>query len=187
MNPRSTDLTYAVLACLFAALISIGSYIAIPLPGTPVPIVLQNFFIMIAALILGPRWGLLSVGLYLFFGTIGLPVFSGGSGGLARLAGPTGGYLAGYIPAVILMGSISRIRKASIFMNILSLVLGMGIVYVLGVWRLKTVLDTTWMRGWATGALPFLAGDAAKIILASILAPRLKTAIAHLTSEESDA
>ena len=75
MDSRTQELSYAVLACLFAALISIGAYIAIPLPGTPIPIVLQNMFIMLAAITLGPWWSLLSVVIYLLFGLVGMPVF----------------------------------------------------------------------------------------------------------------
>ncbi len=94
------------MACLFAALISIGAYIAIPIPGTPVPIVLQNMFIILAGFILGPWWGLAAVIFYLMLGAAGLPVFSGGTGGLVKFAGPTGGYLLGYIPAIIVFGLV---------------------------------------------------------------------------------
>lgn len=187
MESRNNELTYAVLACLFAALISIGAYIAIPVPGTPIPIVLQNMFIMLAALILGPWWGLMSVGVYLVFGLVGMPVFSGGTGGLVKFIGPTGGYLVGYLPATILMGFLSRIGKNNFLANAASCILGMAVVYLFGVLRLKSVLDVSLEKALVAGLLPFLVGDALKILLASALAPRLLQGLKVLTSEDADA
>lgn len=87
-------------AALFVALITAGALVAIPLPGTPVPIVLQNAFVVLTGLVLAPAWAALTVGVYLLLGAIGLPVFAGATGGLAHFAGPTGGFLVGYLPAV---------------------------------------------------------------------------------------
>ena len=97
-----------VYASLFSALMAAGAYIAIPIG--PVPIVLQNMFVLMAALLLGVRWGMAAILLYLFMGACGLPVFAGGTGGIGRLFGPTGGYLLGYIPAVLITALISRNR-----------------------------------------------------------------------------
>jgi len=187
MEPRPGDLTKAVLSCLFAAFISLGAYIAVPIPGTPVPIVLQNFFIILAASALGPWWGLMSVGIYLVFGLMGLPVLSGGTGGPSRFLGPTGGYLVGYIPAVLAMGWISRIGKRGFLVHLSSGIAGMAIVYALGVVRLKSLLDLDWSRSFATGLLPFLPGDVVKIVLAALAAPRIGVGIASLDARDSDA
>ena len=84
-----------VYASLLAALTAAGGYIQLPIG--PVPIVLQNLFVLVAGLILGPRWGLTSMGIYLLLGLVGFPVFAGGKGGLAHLMGPTGGYLLGFL------------------------------------------------------------------------------------------
>jgi biotin transport system substrate-specific component len=172
------SLAQPVLACLFAALTSIGAYIAIPLPGTPVPIVLQNLFIMLAALTLGPVWGLAATAIYLTLGALGLPVFSGGTGGLARFLGPTGGYLVAYIPAVAVMGLVSRVgRRApgrgAVWMDGLALLLGTAIVYALGVSRLKYALGATWTKAVAVGLLPFIPGDIVKMALALVLSRRI--------------
>lgn len=175
MNRKNgvTSLARPVLVCLFAALISVGAYIAVPLPGTPVPIVLQNLFIMLAAMILGPRWGSAAVALYLCLGALGLPVFSGGAGGLAVFLGPTGGYLAGYLPGVVVMGLVSRLGRRALWKYAAAAVLGMAIVYALGLLRLRAVLDSGWPRALAAGLVPFLPGDAIKIALAAPLASRL--------------
>jgi biotin transport system substrate-specific component len=93
-------------SALFVALITVGAYVAVPLPGTPVPIVLQNAFVVLTGLVLSPGWSLLTVTVYLLIGAIGLPVFAGATGGLAHFAGPTGGFLVGYLPAVVVTAVI---------------------------------------------------------------------------------
>ena len=187
MDNRAEKLTKVVLTCLFVALISIGAYIALPLPGSPVPIVLQNMFIMLAALILGPWWGLAATCLYLLLGLLGMPVFSGGTGGVAKLLGPTGGYLVGYIPAAIIMGLVARIGRRKAFQNMIACLAGMSIVDALGVLRLKTVLDIGWGKALAAGLYPFIVGDLIKIGLASLLAPKLFAAMESLTEKDHDA
>lgn len=170
----SRSLSGPVLACLFAALISVGAYIAIPLPGTPVPIVLQNMFVMLAALLLGPGWGLAATLAYLALGALGLPVFSGGTGGLARLAGPTGGFLLSYIPAVLSMGLISRLgSRRRWWRDLVALLVGFVIIYAMGVPWLKVVIKGSWQKALTAGFLPYIPGDALKIALSVLLASRL--------------
>lgn len=187
MDPKNNELTHAVLACLFAALISIGAFIAVPVPGSPIPIVMQNMFIMLAALILGPWWGLLATAIYLLFGILGMPVFSGGSGGFTKLLGPTGGYLAGYMPATIVMGMIAEKGRRKLLPNIIACLVGMAIVDIFGILRLKAVLGADWGRALAAGLYPFIVGDIIKIVLAALLAPRLYAGMETLMGRESDA
>ena len=186
MVTLDSRLTRAIMACLFAALISIGAYIAIPIPGTPVPIVLQNMFIIMAGFVLGPWWGLAAVLLYLMLGAIGLPVFSGGTGGLVRFAGPTGGYLIGYIPAIIVFGLASKFKRQKWYLNAVAGLVGMAIVYALGVAWLKLSLAINWTKALATGALPFIPGDVAKIAIASALAPQVSKVLRHIEETSTD-
>lgn len=187
MDNSAKNLTKAVLSSLFVALISIGAYIALPLPGSPVPIVLQNMFIMLAALLLGPWWGLAATSLYLLLGTLGMPVFSGGAGGIAKLLGPTGGYLVGYLPATIIMGLIAKLGGRKFLTNIIACLVGLAIVYTFGVLRLKALLDLGWGKALAAGLFPFIAGDLIKIGLASIAAPKLHSAMESLAARGDDA
>ena len=187
MKNNKFSLTDAMLAAMFAALIAIGAYIAIPLPGTPVPIVFQNMFIFLAALVLGPWWALVSVCFYLFLGAIGFPVFSGGSGGIAKLFGPTGGYLFGFIPSVLAAGAISRGLKHTIAGNAAACAIGLLIVYASGVFWLKEAISTDWGRALAAGVLPFILGDVAKIALSVALAPRIRAGIESMRERELDA
>lgn len=169
------NLRMTVYAALMAALMAAGAYIAIPVG--PVPIVLQNLFVMLAGLLLGPRWGTVSVGVYLLAGAFGLPVFSGGSGGLARFAGPTGGYLLGFLPAVYLIGLISRRKRRRALWDVLAMVLGTALIYALGVSWLIVWTHMGLQKALAAGVLPFLVGDALKIAAAVPIARALRPVI----------
>jgi biotin transport system substrate-specific component len=156
-----------VLASLLAALMAAGAYIAIPIG--PVPIVLQNLFVLLAGLLLGPAWGLASVLVYLFLGAVGLPVFSGGSGGIAHFAGPTGGYLLGYIPAVAVTGWLARRGKSSVA-DAWAATAGAMLVYAAGVPWLAMTTHMTAAKAATVGVLPFLPGDALKVAVAVAVA-----------------
>lgn len=169
------NLRMTVYAALMAALMAAGAYLAIPVG--PVPIVLQNLFIMLAGLLLGPRWGSVSVGVYLLAGAFGLPVFSGGSGGLARFAGPTGGYLLGFLPAVYLIGLIARRKRRRALWDVLAMVLGTALIYALGVSWLIVWTHMGLQKALVAGVLPFLVGDALKIAAAVPIARALRPVI----------
>lgn len=93
----------AVLAALFAALISCAAFFHIPLPGG-VPIVLQDMLALLSGLLLGPVWGTLSVFVFLILGAVGLPVYSGKAGIQVIISGPTGGFLVGYMLGALAAG-----------------------------------------------------------------------------------
>ena len=175
MNSTSTQLRMMVFSSLLAALIAAGAYLAIPIG--PVPIILQNLFIFLAGLLLGGRWGLTSVGIYLLAGAIGLPVFSGGAGGIGRLMGPTGGYLFGFLPAVYLIGLISEKTDGKIFWDVMSMICGSLIIYAFGVAWLKLVTGMTLAKTLTVGMYPFLIGDALKIAAAIPIAKTLRPII----------
>lgn len=155
---------------LMAALIAVGAYIAIPIPIVPVPIVLQNLFVLLAGLLLGSRWGLASMGLYLLAGSIGLPVFSGGRGGIAHFLGPTGGYLIGFAVEAWLVGFISERFRGRMPVDIAAVVIGTLTVYAFGVPWLKAVTGMEWTRAVLLGMAPFLIGDAIKGAAAVLVA-----------------
>lgn len=180
----STDLRSMVFASLFAALTAVGALIAIPIG--PVPIVLQNFFVMLMGLLLGPRWGLAGVGAYLLAGALGLPVFAGGTSGLARFAGPTGGYLVGYLPCVALIGWISMRGHGHRVFDALAMLCGTSALYACGVSWLKLVTGMAWSKALGLGMIPFIPGDIAKIIAATLLIKSLRqlTATTHASGHD---
>ena len=115
-------LRWMVLASLMAALTAVGAYIHVPIG--PVPIVLSTLFVLLSGLLLGSRWGLASMGLYLLVGAIGIPVFAGGKGGFAHFFGPTGGYLFGYVLAAWITGFISEHSRGLLSLDILAVLVG---------------------------------------------------------------
>jgi biotin transport system substrate-specific component len=182
------QLQLVVYASLMAALIAVGAYIHIPIPLGPVPIVLQNLFVLLAGLLLGSRWGLASVGIYLLVGAIGLPVFVGGKGGLAHFLGPTGGYLLGFAACALVTGYVSDALRnyassktlGSYALNdVLAVTVGSLVVYLFGVPWLKAVTAMSWEKAVLVGMLPFLPGDALKAAAAVLLARAVRPMLKH--------
>ncbi len=163
---QSANVRRLSLACLFTALCCAGAYLTIPIPVGPVPIVAQNFFAVLAGLLLGPLWGAVSVFLFILIGALGFPVFSAGRGGIAHLAGPTGGYLVGYLVAAFVAGLIAHRRgKAA---TIIASVIGFVVILGVGVVRLKLLRNVSWGKALAVGVIPFLIGDAIKAAIAAL-------------------
>jgi biotin transport system substrate-specific component len=171
------------LTALFAALISSGAFVSIPLPGG-VPFTIQNLFAVLAGLLLGPIWGAASVALYLGAGAVGIPVFAGASGGLAQFLSPSGGYLYGYCLGAAIAGLILGFpgagRHESLARIAAAAIVGFVIVYVPGVFQLKILLHADWKTAFVVGFVPFAAGDAVKILIVVPLAKKLRRVIANL-------
>jgi biotin transport system substrate-specific component len=169
-------LRMVVLASLMAALTAVGAYIHVPIG--PVPIVLSTLFVILSGLLLGSRWGLASMSLYLLVGAIGIPVFYGGKGGIAHFFGPTGGYLLGYILAAWVTGFISEKSRGLLILDILAVLVGSLVIYGLGVPWLKMITQMSWPKTLMVGMAPFLIGDgikaAAAVVIARSVRPILK-------------
>jgi len=172
---QTNQLRMTVYSSLFVALIAMGAFIAIPIG--PVPIVLQNMLVLLAGIILGPVWGIACVGIYLLIGLAGLPVFAGGTSGIGKLFGPTGGYLIAYLPAVFATGAISRGLKKSMAGDVIAMVAGSLIVYAIGVPWLKMAFSLSWQKALAAGMVPFLIGDGLKIAAAAFVAKKIRPLI----------
>jgi biotin transport system substrate-specific component len=169
-------LRMVVLASLMAALTAVGAYIHVPIG--PVPIILSTLFAVLSGLLLGSRWGLVSMGLYLLVGAIGMPVFAGGKGGFAHFFGPTGGYLFGFALASWITGFISERSRGILTLDIFAVIIGSLAIYALGVPWLKMVTQMSWPKTFMVGVVPFLIGDAIKafviVVLARSVRPILK-------------
>lgn len=168
-----------VLSSLFTALIAAGAIFSVPLPPPLPPITLAVFFAILAGLVAGPVWGSAAAGLYLFLGSIGLPVFANGSGGLGHFAGPTGGFLAGYLGAAFVAGLVADRRKWTFFRAALGALAGVAILYIIGLPWFRMVMDARPDRTLSLGAaflimLPYLAGDLVKALAAASLVCALK-------------
>lgn len=155
----------------FAAALAAASQVSIPLPNTPVPITLQPLVVVLAGLWLGPIAGAASMILFLAMGAAGLPVFSPiGAPGLARLLGPTGGYLLAYPVAAFVAGSIAG--PASGFMRrFVAAAAGMLAIYLGGFAQLVVITGSlATAANW--GIIPFVALDVAKALVAAVVRPR---------------
>ena len=169
---ETVPLKRMVYAALMAALTATGAYIAIPIG--PVPIVLQNLFVLLTGLLLGGRWALISVATYLLAGAVGLPVFAGGTGGIGKFVGPTGGYLLGFAAAAYLVGVIAEKGRGRLAADIFAMVAGTLVIYAFGVTWLKIATGMTFTGALSVGMLPFLIGDALKIAAAVPIARTLR-------------
>jgi len=164
------------LVSLFAALTAVGAFISIPL--YPIPLSLQSLFTLLAAMILGSVMGALSQIIYVLLGVIGLPVFAGFKAGIGILFGPTGGFLLGFIISAYIIGKIVELKKEkNIFYYFLVGIIGTIILYIIGITQLSLVTGIGIEKAITVGMLPFLPGDILKIIAASFIASKLRTAI----------
>ena len=154
--------TIAVAAlCLCTAL---GAYVSVRLPGFPVPFTLQTFFVLAGSGLLGKRLSVTGQSIYVLLGGIGLPWFAGSAIGAPILFGPTGGYLLGFILASALIGGRSPIGWMPLGIN---LILGELIILACGTLGLAFSLHLTINQALAWGALPFIPGDALKLLAAA--------------------
>ena len=186
---------------LFAAIICVGCFIRIPL-GV-IPIVLQNALCILCAVLLGGVLGGAPAALFLLAGLIGLPVYSGGTGGLAVWLGPTGGFLPGYLLGAVVSGFIAgkpcvteKKLTAKVAVRIsVAVVAGLVILYIPGVIRFSY---------WATAAgkvpaeksafaytmaacvIPYIPGDILKAVITIPVALKLRPIIAQYLYEDSD-
>jgi biotin transport system substrate-specific component len=156
--------------------VALGAQISVPLPGTPVPLTFQVPAALIVGGLLGRRLGAASLVLYLVMGAAGLPVFApAGLPGFARLIGPTGGYLLALPLAAAVMGLASRGERSMVRLAV-GLVAGLIVIYAGGVAQLA-ILDGDLATAWRIGSLPFLVGDAVKLLLAGLVVGRFRAPV----------
>jgi len=166
-TPRSRTLGIVIVA----AALALASQIALPLPGTPVPLTLQPFVVVLAGLLIGPLDAAAAMVLYLVAGAAGAPVFAPmGAPGLARLLGPTGGYLLAYPVAAAVAGWLGAGRERFVTRLIAALA-GILVLYVGGLSQL-VIITGSLAAATVIGVLPFAAADLVKAIVAAALSGR---------------
>lgn len=171
----------SLMVLAFAALICVMGAFRYNLTSTDVPVTLQNLFVLLAACLIGPLQGSAATGIFLVLGILGLPVFSGFHGGIEYFTGQTGGYLTGYFIAAFLTGSIigrpSLLIKTSILKLILSVISGMLVIYVFGLFRYMKFNSMDFSdisQAIDLCIIPFLPGDAIKTAVITALAKVLR-------------
>ncbi len=178
---RSSRTASLTLCGLFAAIMAVCSIITVPLGFTPVPINLGTLGVFLAGGILGRKYGTISIAVYVILGAVGIPIFAGFKGGLGVLAGPTGGYIIGYILAAFVVGLIVDYFLKDDFgigkqylICVIAMVAGLFVCYLLGtIWFIVSTGTGVWASLVAC-VFPFLPGDALKIAAATLLVRRLR-------------
>ena len=151
--------------------------LVIPLPISPVPISFTNLAVYLAVYVLGTKAGTISYLVYLLLGFAGLPVFSGFTGGIVKLAGPTGGYLAGFIFMALISGWANERFPGRYMIQAAGMILGTAVCYVFGTVWLAGQLGIGFAAGLGVGVIPYLPGDAVKILFAVMIGSRARREI----------
>lgn len=161
-----STLAVPVGIALFALLTAVGAHIRIPLPFTPVPVTMQVFFVLLCAAVMGPYYGLASQSLYIALGALGVPVFTVAGAGLAHLAGPTGGYIVGFVVAqpviAFIMSGSKDNGSQELFRTAIAMAVGVFIIYAAGMMQLSSIMGMGLEKAFYAGVAPFILFDLAK-------------------------
>ena len=168
----------AIIA-LMTAVLCILAPISIPVFISPVPISLGVLAVYLTAYVLSPLDATISVIIFILLGTFGLPVFSGYSGGLSKLVGPTGGYIIGFLFTVYISSLFIHLKKGIIF-DVIGMITGLALCYILGTIWFSYQQGKGFIASLLLCVVPFLIGDAIKIIVAVILGTQINKRLAHL-------
>ncbi|GMR12911.1 MAG: biotin transporter BioY [Gemmatimonadota bacterium] len=171
-SSRSVSVGMGIVA--FVIMTSLSAYVAVPVPGTAVPMTLQSLFVILAGAILGPWAGAAAMVSYLGVGLAGAPVFSVGHAGLAWLLGPTGGYLIAFPAAACAVGLLAGGRDAGALRVLAALVAGTLVVFVGGVAQLLVITQQDFRVVVALGVTPFVVGGVIKALIALVVVHQVR-------------
>jgi biotin transport system substrate-specific component len=170
--PRSTALTQALFIVGGVGFISVLAQIAIPVPGSPVPVTGQTLAVLLIGTTYGARLGILTFATYLLAGIAGAPIFAGSTNGIEKVVGATGGYLVGMLLASFVLGYLADRKADQKFRTSFpALLLGDLIIFTLGLTWLHISLDLSWSATFAAGLTPFILGEALKIAITATSLP----------------
>jgi len=161
-----------VITAVFSAMLCVVAPITIPLPISPVPVSLASCIIFTASFVLPPMQCVLSVLVYLILGGVGLPVFAGFSGGAGIIAGPTGGYLIGYLAAAFI-ASLFNFKFKKTYLSVIGMITGTLIMYFIGTVWFSFTQDTDFVSALLVCVVPYLLTDALKISVALVIGRRI--------------
>ena len=152
----------------------------ISIPTGIVPISLGSFVVYLTVYLVGLQYAVISNILYIVIGAIGLPVFSGYQGGLAKLTGPTGGYIIGFIFVSIIAGLSLKIFKGNMVAFGVGLVLGTAVLYMFGTVWFMTVMKMGLSKSLSLCVYPFIPFDLAKMVIVMIIGPMIRKPIKRI-------
>lgn len=163
-----------VFTAIMAAIICVASPFAIPLPGL-VPITLGTLAIYLSGALLGGKRATIAVIVFILIGAVGLPVFSGFTGGFAKLMGVTGGYIIGYIPLALITGIFTKKSDKNMLLMPVGMVLGTAALYIFGTAWFMIATGSGLAAALMSCVVPFLIGDGIKIVVATAIAQPIHT------------
>jgi len=163
--PRASAARRGIAVAVGALVVAAAAQVVVPVPLSPVPMTLQPLAVLAVGGLLGAPAGAAALVLYLAMGVLGLPVFAGGAAGVARLLGPTGGYLLAFPVAAAVCGALVG-RVPAVGRTLLATAAGMVLIHVGGVAQLALLGDDPALA-FQVGFVPFLTGDLLKIGLAA--------------------
>lgn len=176
--PRSSALTKALLVTAGALTIGALAQVAIPVPGSPVPVTGQTLGVLLIATAFGSALGFATFALYLAIGFIGAPVFAGQGYGIERLLGPTGGYLIGMLIASWVLGALAgRKWDQKLSSALFTMFIGNSIIFAFGLIWLQRYTGKDWSWVLNAGLTPFIFGEILKAVIAGALLPTLWKAV----------
>lgn len=155
---------------LMVAMNCVSAYIIIPLPFSLSPIALQTLIVNLTGYVLNAKQAFMTMLVYLLVGLAGVPVFTGGSAGLGKLFGPTGGYIIGFLFTAVFLAYFKGEKYSFKRYALLGCVIGIPLIYVFGVVQLKLITGMGWDKAIMTGALPFIPLDIVKCLAAAVIA-----------------
>lgn len=177
MKYRGITTKNLVITAMMAAVTCILGPLSLPLPFTQVPISLTNFVIYLAAFVLTWKYCTLSYIVYVLIGAIGLPVFSAFGSGIDKIAGPTGGYLLGFVFTALICSVVNQKFAGKIYMYVAGMAAGLFVAYAFGTLWFMYHQGMGLKQSLALCVVPFLIGDAVKIAVAAIVGPVLRKAV----------
>ena len=170
--PRASAISNAVLVVSGVLGLAALAQIAIPVPGSPVPVTGQTLGVLILGTTYGSTLGFTTFAIYLLAGVAGAPVFANGAHGLDRIVGATGGYLIGMLVATLILGQLARFRLDQKFLTALpSMLIGTVITFAFGLVWLQQFTGQSWSWTISAGLTPFLIGEVLKIAIAGTSLP----------------
>lgn len=165
---------------LLTALISVSAYIIIPIPFSPASITAQTLVVNLIALLLTPRQAAFTILVYILLGLTGLPIFSGGVGGPAKLFGPTGGYIMSWLVAAVLISWLKGKHYNFVRYCAVTILVGMSVIYIIGSIYMKFVTGMDWMATLTAAVIPFIPLDIFKCVAAVIIAKPVQMTLTHM-------
>jgi len=170
--PRSTALSNAVLVVSGVLGLAALAQIAMPVPGSPVPVTGQTLGVLILGTAYGSTLGVTTFAIYIVAGIAGAPVFASSGHGLDRIVGATGGYLIGMLVATFVLGQLARFRLDQNFLTALpSMLIGTITTFSFGLVWLHQYTGQSWDWTIKAGLTPFIVGEALKIAIAGTSLP----------------